>query len=511
MKTIYITTSIVYPNARPHIGYALELAQADFFARYYRLAGHPVYFLTGQDEHGIKIQQAAEKAGKTPKAFVDEMAEVVHGLVGELQLTNDRFIRTTDSDHEAMAQALWSRCLAKGDIYKKRYQAWYNIKEEEFMGLVEQNPDPSVFGIDPRFIEQIDEENYFFALSKYKDQIKEALSTGLYRIIPESRKLEILNFIDEHGVEDVSISREKTKLAWGVPVPGDESQVMYVWFDALTNYLSAVGTVDGQGKLSTNEFWPATLHCIGKDISRFHSLIWTGMLLSADIALPEELLVHGFLTANGQKMSKSTGNVVDPFEVIGQYGSDVVRWYLLKEVPTTDDADFSNDRLQSVFLADLANDFGNLVSRTWTMCQKYSDGKVPAISGEGEKVITAMWKAYHELILHDRQIHSALHEVHQVMVYCNKLIDERKPWVLAKDPEKKAELDSLLYGLLEIVRHISLVLSPVLPTTTSTIASRVFPEMAPEKWKFEEGSQWGQLSPGQSLGAEQTILFPKSV
>ncbi|MBU6388985.1 methionine--tRNA ligase [Patescibacteria group bacterium] len=495
MKPFYLTTSIVYPNANPHIGYALELVQADFLARYYRDQGRELYFLTGVDEHGLKLQRAAEAEGKTPRAFVDDKATVFRRLLEVLDISSDRFIRTTDPDHEAMAQAIWRACAANGDIYKKKYRAWYNVKEEEFLGLADEVDDPAWFGIDPRFIELIDEENYFFRLSKYKDRLVELLERSEYKVLPKGRLQEMLNFVKEKGLSDISVSREASKLSWGIPVPDDASQVMYVWFDALTNYLTAAATVDGRGDIQVDEKWPADLHCVGKDIHRFHALIWPGMLLSAGLPLPKELLVHGFFTSGGQKMSKSIGNVVDPFAEVSRFGKEAVRWFLLKETPMTGDADYTSERVQQVMEADLANDLGNLVSRVWTMCQKYCQGAVPESSVPVP--LEKEWEAYH-LLVEERRVDEALKVAHGVLAACNKRIDEEKPWVLAKDPSQQARLHDLLYALLENIRQVTAMLRPALPDTAKRIEQELF-----------AGHNLNEsLVPG-ALGSEPIILFPK--
>lgn len=500
MKPFYITTSIAYPNADPHIGYALELVQADFLARYYRLQGREVYFLTGLDEHGLKIQRAAEKEGVSTPDFVNKKAEVFQKLCEVLGLSQDRFIRTSEPAHYEIAQALWKRCLAKGDIYKKQYRAWYNVKEEEFLGLADEQTDPSIYGVDPAFVELIDEENYFFRLSRYKEEIIKLLESGQYKVVPEGRRQELLNFVKEHGLEDISVSREKSKLAWGIPVQGDENQVMYVWFDALTNYLTAAAQVEN-GELILNERWPADLHCIGKDISRFHALIWPGMLLSADLALPKELLVHGFITSGGQKMSKSVGNVVDPLQIIDKYGQDVTRWFLLKEITTSGDGDFTVERLAQVYAADLANNLGNLVSRVWTLWQKASGGVVDFKDAQDlyfVDMVKSTWENYHNAV-GKREIHLALQGVYDLVVACNKYIEEQKPWVSPVD--KRA----VLYNVLEVLRQVTLMLGPALPDWTNRMKHGVFSDLSEDEYKEE----WGLLPLGLKLGTEKPMMFPR--
>lgn len=519
MKKYYITTSIAYPNANPHIGYAYELVQADFLARYYRMSGHDVRFVTGVDAHGLKIQQTAAKRNMSPADFVNEQKDIYQKLADTIGVKYDRFISTEDEDHIAQSQCIWTKCMEKSDIYKKRYSAWYDIKEEEFLGLAEEGEDinsrekaAARFGVNAEFIEFIDEENYFFALSRFKDQIFEILSKDEYKIVPQNRKLELLNFVRDNGLNDISISRDRSKLSWGISVPGDESQVMYVWFDALINYITAA-------KFDGEDCWPADLHCVGKDIARFHALIWTGMLLSAKIELPKELLVHGFINHDGRKMSKSWGNVVDPMPLLEKYGSAAIRWFLLKEIPSTDDGDYSDDRLNAVYTADLANDYGNLVSRVWNMAQKYFDGKVPdldlALLGNVEQMLVEeKWLAYHAFI-EKRDINSALNEGHDLVVMCNRWIEENKPWVLAKDPDKELELAELIYELLETIRHITLMFYPVMPNICERVFRDVYNVSDLGVKAIEEGgydaefTDWGGLMPGSDLGKQSLILFPR--
>ena len=498
MKPFTVTTSIAYPNAAPHVGYALELVQADVLARLARSRGEKVFFLTGVDQHGQKIERAAETAGLDPLTFVEQASAPFCALCALLDISADRFIRTTDADHIAMAQALWSACAASGDIYLRQYQAWYDSKEEAFLGSKEEFPDPSVFGIDPKFVHLIDEENYFFRQSRYKEQIIELLERQTVHIVPESRGRELLNFVRDNDLPDISVSRSVSSLRWGIPVPGDEAHVMYVWFDALTNYLTATASIDGN-KIVPGLFWPPSVHVVGKDIQRFHALLWPAMLLSAGLELPKGILVHGFLSLNGKKMSKSIGNVLDPVPLIEKYGSDALRWLLIKEVPTTGDADISERRLAEVYASDLANTFGNLVSRVCTMVHKYAGGRVPERSAAPESLV-GEWSAYRSCA-DAYDLKSAAEVAFSRLEAANRLIEERNPCVMAKDTAQFAELNSLLYGLLEGLRHTVLMIEPIMPKSAGRLT-----------WLVQERSQqWGGLAPGTVLPDASTILFPRLV
>jgi len=503
-----ISTAISYPNAKPHLGHALEFVQADFLARYYRLQGSEVFFQTGLDEHGQKIYRTAAEAGMEPHAFVEQQQHLFRGLLEALNIKPDRFIRTTDTDHREMSQAMWKKCFDAGDIYKKTYRAWYNVKEEEFLASADDVKDSSTFGVDMKFIELIEEENYFFRLSKYYDKLVNVLESKAYEVVPSNRSHEVLNFI-KGGLQDVSISRQKDKLPWGIPVPGDDSQVMYVWFDALTNYLTGTATLNGD-TIVPNQFWPYSLHCVGKDIARFHAVMWPAMLLSAGLELPHQLLVHGFILSDGRKMSKSIGNVVDPHEAISVAGTDATRWYLLAEIPTLDDGDFTLERLRAVYASDLANDFGNVVSRVVAMCKKYCEGGVPQVASEQvenleKTLISEAWQQYHAHIM-ERQIDKALEVVKGMVVFCNRRIEEQKPWAMAKEVSRKAELEELLYELIEMIRHVSVMLLPAMPNTIEHLHSTVFSGIPDEVCHSVE---WGKTPPGLKLPEEGIILFPR--
>ena len=371
----YITTAIAYTNAEPHIGFALELLQADVLARYHRLIGDETYFLTGTDEHGSKIAQAAEKHGKDTQVFVDEIAETFIDLTKKLNISNDDFIRTSDQKrHWPAAQKIWRKLADSGDLYKKSYSGLYCVGCESF-----KHPKELVEGKCPEHLKKpdvVEEKNYFFRLSKYQEKLIQLIESGEFKITPENKKNETLSFI-KSGLEDFSVSRSNERAKGvGVPVPGDDAQKIYVWFDALNIYMTGVGF--GWNEETWEKWWPADLHIIGKDINRFHTVYWPAMLLSAGVSLPKEVLVHSFINApGGQKMSKSLGNVVDPFELSNQFGLEGLRYYLLSQIPTEDDGEISLERLKEVYTSDLANGLGNLVSRVAKLCEnnnsKYSD------------------------------------------------------------------------------------------------------------------------------------------
>jgi methionyl-tRNA synthetase len=497
----YVTTSIAYVNAKPHIGFAMEVIQADVLARYHRLLGDDTFFMTGTDEHGMKLEQTAKEQGKTPQALVDENSAYFRDLEKLLNLSNDHFIRTTDDLHLKGAQQIWKKLVEAGDIYKGSYEGLYCVGCESFK--TEKEIVDGVCPLHNRPLEKIKEENYFFKLSKYSDEIKKRILDGQLVILPDARKHEILSVLEE-GLKDVSFSRPKKVLEWGIEVPDDPGQVMYVWCDALSNYITGVGYGNDEKKFE--KYWPADVHLIGKDILRFHSAIWIGMLLSAGIRLPRAIYVHGFITSEGMKMSKSLNNVVDPVGVVEKYGADPLRYFLLKEIPTMDDGDFSKERFKTVYESELADTYGNLVSRVLAMTHKYFDGKVPEV--KKEQVVSfadqqaRFWKDY-DAYVKDFNLKVALETVVLYATNANQYVEANKPWALAKTDQTK--LAEVLYVLLEMIRQTTLALLPFIPATSQKVFHYLGQGEVPV---YGDARTWGALQTGTQLQKAEP-LFPK--
>lgn len=452
----YITTSIPYVNGEPHLGHAMEFVMADVLARYARQQGADVVFSTGTDEHGGKIAEKAAELKLTPQALADQMSQKFRNLITALDVQPDRFIRTTDKGHEQRAQLIW-KALAN-NIYKNKYVGWYCTGDEEFFTETVVKENNGVCPDHNRPYEKIEEENYFFRLSNFSEQIRSAIQDETFTVLPDTRRNEILALIDS-GLDDISISRPKDKIDWGIPVPGDTSQIMYVWFDALLNYITVLGYPEHD---DFKKYWPANVQVVGKGILRFHAAIWPGILLALGLPLPKRLYVHGYVTVDGKKMSKSLGNAVSPMEVIEQYGVDAFRYFFLRHVPSYEDGDFSWPAFIAAYNNELANELGNAVQRTAAMIMKYQSGIVGDIPGGGHDT-----GAYREAILackFDRALDAVWEQVRGL----NQLIDTEKPWVIAKSDDED-HLREVLAGLVGDLLEIAELLEPFLPATAAKI------------------------------------------
>ncbi len=496
MSKYYITTTLPYVNADPHIGFALEIVQADMLARYARLMGQEVVFNTGTDEHGLKIWKNAQDAGLDPKTYCDGFAAKFHGLKDLLNLSYTNFVRTTDAHHIAAAQEFWRRCDAKGDIYKKAYKVKYCVGCE-----LEKTDSELVDGccpIHPKMeIEIIEEENYFFRWSKYGEALLAYYSSHPEFVMPESRLNEIRSFV-EGGLQDFSISRLKSKLPWGVPVPDDSEQVMYVWFDALVNYISTIGWPEDEASFSAA--WPG-VQVAGKDNLRQQSAMWQAMLLSADLPMSRQVFIHGFITSEGQKMSKSLGNVVNPQELVQTYGVDPVRHYLLGALPAYADGDFSRKLFEEHYGSKLVNGVGNLASRVGTMVGKYCEAKAPAAAPDIFDT-ARFWETYDDAV---RRYHfdDAIKAIDELVGACNKEIDVQAPFKKAKEG---IDVSPLMYQLSEALRHIGMALLPVAPESAGKLLGNL--SVDADAVSFEKDRVWGGLVPGTSV-LKGEILFPR--
>lgn len=464
-EKFYITTAIAYVNAPPHIGHALELVQADSIARYMRLQNKDVYFLTGTDEHGTKIQRTAADRGISSQELADENAEKFKELAGLLDASNDGFVRTSSEEHKRGAQKLWEKIAEADGFYEKEYEGYYCMGCEAFV----QEKD-LVDGQCPNHKKEpelLKEKNLFFKLSEYSDEILKKVESGELEIRPKSRKNEFLSLLKE-GLTDVSFSRPKKTLSWGVDVPGSDDQVMYVWCDALSNYMTALD-YEHEGE-RFKKYWPADVHLIGKDIMRFHCGVWIGMLMAANLPLPKSIWIHGFITSEGQKMSKSLGNVVNPYDLVEEWGKDPVRYYLLREIPSAEDGDFSRDRFEVVYKDELQNTIGNLVRRVVAMTEKYLDGKVHPANEKASKVVEESWDKYHERI-RAFDMKGAIEAMLELARYANAYVEQSKPWQMAKEDDP--ELPTVMGNLVKACRAIGDMLKPIIPDAADSIAEQV--------------------------------------
>ncbi|OZF56569.1 methionine--tRNA ligase [Rhodococcus sp. 14-2470-1a] len=502
--TFYVTTAIAYPNGVPHIGHAYEYISTDVIARFKRLDGYDVMFLTGTDEHGLKMQQTATKEGIDVRDLATRNSDVFKKLDETLGISYDRFIRTTDADHHEASKAIWSKMVERGDIYLDTYSGWYSVRDEAFYteGETTVADDGTRVATETNTpVEWTEESTYFFKLSAYQDQLLELYDTTPDFIAPNTRRNEIVSFV-KGGLKDLSISR--TTFDWGVQVPNDPEHVMYVWVDALTNYLTGVGYPDASSEKFA-KYWPADLHIIGKDITRFHTVYWPAFLMSAGIELPKRVFVHGFLNNKGEKMSKSVGNVVDPFALVDEFGLDPLRFFLLREVSYGQDGSYSAEAIVTRMNADLSNELGNLAQRSLTMVAKNLEGKVPTPGPftTDDEALLARADALLEICRREfdvQALHTALEAIWSVLGETNRYFSQQEPWVLRKtDPDRMA---TVLYVTLEVLRIVGILVQPVMPGS----AARILELLGGPANQFSDIGT--RVVPGSPLPAPSPV-FPK--
>ncbi len=477
-KPFYITTAISYVNGVPHLGHAYEAILTDVMARFQRLDGRNVMFLTGTDEHGEKVAKTAAEDGMSVQNFVDKNAATFMAMTQTLDISNDAFIRTTEARHKIAAQALWSKLKRNGDIYLGKYEGWYSVREEGYFAEDELTKIPETGeyltpnGTEAKWVE---ESSYFFRLSNYTDKLLELYETHPEFIQPSSRRNEVIAFVKQ-GLRDLSISRHKDRLHWGIPVPDDEDHVMYVWLDALTNYITGVDYPD-RDSMQFHRFWPADYHVIGKDIIRFHAVYWPAFLMSADLALPKTIFAHGFINVQGQKMSKSIGNVLSPDGLVETFGLDQIRYFLMREISHGQDGNFNHEQAVTRINADLANGLGNLAQRTLSMIYKNCDAKIPECGTLNEKDNNILNNARH-LLLEDMRkdfdkfrINRALESLCAMISEADSYVDEQAPWALKRtDPDRMC---TVLYVLVEVIRCLAILIQPVTPEAAGKILDQL--------------------------------------
>ena len=504
----YVTTAISYPNGPPHIGHAYEVIATDAIARFMRLEGHDVFFLTGTDEHGLKLQQTAAKEGLSARELVGRNVPRFQAMAERLNCSNDDFIRTTEPRHHASSAAIWQRMAQSDDIYLDKYAGWYSVRDEAFYDESETtlSPDGTRLGPHGTPVEWTEEESYFFRLSKYQDRLLTLYETRPDFVLPQARLNEITSFV-RRGLQDLSISR--TTFDWGIPVPDDAKHIMYVWVDALTNYITAVGFPD-TGSEQFKRYWPADLHVIGKDIVRFHAVYWPAFLMSAGLELPKRIFGHGFLFNRGEKMSKSVGNVVDPFTLADAYGVDPLRYFLLREVPFGQDGNYSHDAIVARINADLANDLGNLAQRSLSMIARQCAGVLPApgqYSAEDDAMLAAADRMLGEArtAMATQQLHQVLNSVWTVVAAANRYFAGEAPWALAKkDPER---MRTVLYVTAEAIRQVAILAQPFMPASAAKLLE-LLAVPPPERTFAQLGG--ARMEPGGTLPAPAPV-FPRYV
>jgi methionyl-tRNA synthetase len=506
-KTFYVTTPIYYVNDVPHIGHAYTTISADVIARFKRLKGDQVFFLTGTDEHGQKIERTARNSGEEPIELADRVVLRFKNLWEKLNITNNDFIRTTEERHKKAVEEVFQRIEGQGDIYLGEYEGWYDVRNEAFITETQLEEYMSLPESSRPAIERVKEESYFFRLSKYQEQLIDFYEKNPDFIQPSYRSNEVIRFV-EGGLKDLSISR--TSFSWGIPVPGNPKHVIYVWFDALTNYLTAVGFPNDMEMF--NEVWPADIHLVGKDILRFHAVYWPAFLMSAGLRLPRKVFAHGWWTVEGEKMSKSLGNVVDPFKVADEFGVDVFRYFLLKEIPFGQDGDFSRNAIIGRINGELANGLGNLVSRSLGMIEKYSSGKVPEHtslepSDENVKERAIQTVQQVEDAINEIAFHKALTAIWDFIASVNKYVDESAPWSLAKTG-KRERLATVLCTLVESIRVIAILIYPFMPKSAEKIWKKIGMPQPLESQHFSHAKEWGEIKSGWQIDKGES-LFPR--
>lgn len=507
-KTFYLTTPIYYVNDVPHIGHAYTTTACDVLARFKRLAGYDVYFLTGTDEHGQKIERSAQAKGIDPQQYVDQIAESFWKTWEKYQISNDDLIRTTQVRHKTVVQKIFQKLLDKGDIYKGKYSGWYCTPCESFW-LENQLKEGKLCPDCGRPTEWVEEESYFFRISQYQDRLLQFYEENPNFIQPVSRRNEMINFVKQ-GLEDLSVSR--TTFNWGIPVLSDPKHVVYVWIDALTNYISALGYASND-EVKYDKYWPADLHMVGKEIMRFHTIIWPAILMALDLPLPKKVFGHGWWTVEGEKMSKSKGNVINPIKLVDEYGLDQVRYFILREVPFGLDGDFSYKALKERINFDLANDLGNLLNRTLAMVDKYFAGFVPASNcseplDQELKDLAGQVSSDIEKAMEELQYSSALSSIWKFISRANKYIDETAPWALAKDEVKKERLATVMYNLLESLRIISIMTSPFLILGAEKMWQQLgFSDQVKER-SWQETKEWNITPVGQAI-QKGSPIYPR--